>query len=38
MSTLINPDEISSEFLDNEKVSNSLIPMGMTSEILSEKF
>ena len=38
MNDLINPDQISDDVFDNELASNCLIPMGMTSEILSERF
>ena len=38
MEDLANPDTMSDKILDNEVASNCLIPMGITSEILSEKF
>lgn len=38
MTGLFNPDMMSDKVFDNEKATNCLIPMGMTSEILAERF
>ena len=38
MNDLVNPEQISEKVFENEEASNCLIPMGMTSEILSERF
>lgn len=38
MEELANPNTLSDKIFDNELASNCLIPMGLTSEILAEKF
>ena len=38
MDQLVDPESISEKIFDNEVASNCLIPMGLTSEILSEKY
>lgn len=38
MNGLVDPEKLSEELFENELASNCLIPMGMTSEILAEKY
>jgi acetyl-CoA acyltransferase 1 len=38
MSNMVEPDKLSDEFLNNELASNCLLPMGITSENVTEKF
>lgn len=38
MNGMIDPERISDELFENEKASNCLIPMGLTSENVCEKF
>jgi acetyl-CoA acyltransferase 1 len=38
MSNMVEPDKLSDEFLNNELASNCLLPMGITSENITEKF
>ncbi len=38
MQSLIDPEKLSDELLEDELASNCLLPMGMTSEILAKKY
>lgn len=38
MSNMVDPEKLSDEFLNNENAANCLLPMGITSENLTEKF
>ena len=38
MNGTVDVDNLSDKVFEDEKISNCLIPMGMTSEILTEKF
>ena len=37
MTNMVEPEKLSDEFLNNEQASNCLLPMGITSENLTEK-
>lgn len=38
MSAMVDPEKLSDQFLNNEQASNCLLPMGITSENVTEKF
>jgi acetyl-CoA acyltransferase 1 len=38
MTNMVEPDKLSEEFMNNEQASNCLLPMGITSENVSDKF
>lgn len=38
MSNMVEPEKLSDEFLSNELAASCLLPMGITSENLTEKF
>ena len=38
MNSLVDPNKLSEDLFENDEAANCLIPMGMTSEILAEKY
>ena len=38
MSNMVDPEKLSDEFLNNEQAANCLLPMGITSENVADKF